>query len=142
MSEVETVVGNEAAKIYWNYAFPTIQPLAAHKPDIVLEIHESRQFILIEFSSPADKNILVKEQEKKDKYQDLMKDLKRQHPRHSVRLVVLVIGAMGGMSSAYIPNLKSIPACETHALALAGRMQKAVILGSLRLLRSHDPTMS
>jgi len=136
--DIESVVGNERCRIYWNYSFPTTRLLTATKPDIVLFDLLDKVIYVIEFSAPAETNILVKQEDKRTKYQDLLWELRRMHPGHSVKLIVLVIGVLGGMDAKLLSNLKLIPACVTSALSLASRMQKAVILGSLRLLRASN----
>ncbi|KAJ8936259.1 hypothetical protein NQ318_019745 [Aromia moschata] len=57
------------------------------------------------------------------------------YPGHKVMLVVLIIGVLGGVCSKLLSELKIIPACRISMEFLLCRMQKAVILGSLRLLR-------
>nr|CAH7763767.1 unnamed protein product [Callosobruchus chinensis] len=53
-------------------------------------------------------------------------------------LLVMVIGSLGGMRNTLLSALRAMPVCRAAAHILAARMQKAVILGSLRLLRAHD----
>nr|CAH7747924.1 unnamed protein product [Callosobruchus chinensis] len=48
------------------------------------------------------------------------------------------IRLIGGMRNTLLSALRAIPVCRAAAHILAARMQKAVILGSLRLLRAHD----
>ncbi|XP_039289959.1 uncharacterized protein LOC120352632 [Nilaparvata lugens] len=88
--------------------------------------------------APAEGNIVTKEEEKQTKYHDLLMELRRLNPGYSVRMVVLIVGVLGGMRPSFLANLRTIPACERPAAVLTGQMQKAVILGSLRLLRAND----
>lgn len=136
--DIESVVENERCRIYWNFSFSTLGLVRANKPDIVLLDHLQKAMYIIEFSAPAEVNIALKEEEKRTKYQDLLYQMRRLYPDHTVSLVVLVIGSLGGMKTTLLSALRSIPACRNSANILAGRMQKAVILGSLRLLRQHD----
>ncbi|XP_074025758.1 uncharacterized protein [Leptinotarsa decemlineata] len=136
--DIESVVGNEKCRIYWNYSFPTLRLIQANKPDVVLLDHQTKTIFVVEFSAPGETNIVRKEEEKRIKYRDFLFELRRLYPDHSVKMVVLIIGVLGGMMSSLLSNLKIIPACRTKAEILAAQMQKAVILGSLRLLRAHD----
>nr|CAH7720770.1 unnamed protein product [Callosobruchus chinensis] len=90
------------------------------------------------FSAPAEVNIVSKEEEKRTKYQELLGQLRRLWPDYAVSLLVMVIGSLGGMRNTLLSALRAIPVCRAAAHILAARMQKAVILGSLRLLRAHD----
>uniref|UniRef100_A0A6V7LQ79 Uncharacterized protein n=1 Tax=Bracon brevicornis TaxID=1563983 RepID=A0A6V7LQ79_9HYME len=79
-----------------------------------------------------------KEEEKRLKYQPLLFEFRRVHRGFKVHLVVFILGSLGGMKDTFVSELKIIPACRHKTYALAAQMQKAVILGSLRLLRQHD----
>nr|CAH7752249.1 unnamed protein product [Callosobruchus chinensis] len=58
-------------RIYWNYLLPTLELVQANKPDIVLLHHQQKTMFVIEFSAPAEVNIVSKEEEKRTKYQEL-----------------------------------------------------------------------
>nr|CAH7728943.1 unnamed protein product [Callosobruchus chinensis] len=122
----------------WNYSFPTLELVQANKPDIVLLDHQQKTMFVIEFSAPAEVNIVSKEEEKRTKYQELLGQLGRLWPDYAVSLLVMVIGSLGGMRNTLLSALRAIPVCRAAAHILATRMQKPVILGSLRLLRAHD----
>nr|CAI5837629.1 unnamed protein product [Callosobruchus analis] len=136
--DIESVVENERCRIYWNYSFPTLELAQANKPDIVLLDHQQKTMFVIEFSAPAEVNIVSKEEEKRTKYQELLGQLRRLWPDYTVSLLVMVIGSLGGMRNTLLSALRAIPVCRAAAHILAARRQKAVILGSLRLLRAHD----
>nr|CAH7759086.1 unnamed protein product [Callosobruchus chinensis] len=69
---------------------------------------------------------------------ELLGQLRRLWPDYAVSLLVMVLGSLGGMRNTLLSALRAIPVCRAAAHILAARMQKAVILGSLRLLRAHD----
>nr|CAH7720376.1 unnamed protein product [Callosobruchus chinensis] len=95
--DVESVVKNERCRIYWNYSFPTLELVQGNKPDIVLLDHQQKTMFVIEFSAPAEVNIVSKEEEKRTKYQELLGQLRRLWPDYAVSLLVMVIGSLGGM---------------------------------------------
>nr|CAH7758829.1 unnamed protein product [Callosobruchus chinensis] len=70
--------------------------------------------------------------------EELLGQLRRLWPDYAVSLLVMVIGSLGGMRNTLLSALRVMPVCRAAAHILAARMQKAVILGSLRLLRAHD----
>nr|CAH7748711.1 unnamed protein product [Callosobruchus chinensis] len=57
---------------------------------------------------------------------------------YAVSLLVMVIGSLGGMRNTLLSALRAMPVCRAAAHILAATMQRAIILGSLRLLRAHD----
>nr|CAH7751885.1 unnamed protein product [Callosobruchus chinensis] len=135
---IESVVENERCRIYWNYSFPTLELVQANKLDIVLLNHKQETMFVTEFSAPAEVNIVSKDEEKRTKYQELPGQVRRLWPDYAVSLLVMVIGSLGGMRNTLLAELHAIPVCRAAAHILAARMQRAVILGSLRLLRVHD----
>ncbi|CAG9815370.1 unnamed protein product [Phaedon cochleariae] len=135
--DIESVVENEKCRIYWNFSFPTLRQIQANKPDVVLLDHQTKAMFGIEFSAPVEPNTVLKEEDKRTKYRDLLFGLRRLYPDHSVELVILIIGSLGGTRHTLLSEILKIPACSDKAHILAGGMQKAVILGSLRLLRAH-----
>ena len=104
--EIESVVENAKCRIYWNYSFPTVRLIQANKPDIVLLDHQTKVMYVIEFSAPAETNITLKEEEKRTKYRDLRYELQVLYPDYSVKMVVLIIGVLGGMRPTLLSALK------------------------------------
>nr|CAH7728195.1 unnamed protein product [Callosobruchus chinensis] len=102
-----------------------LQPLShgrdANKPDIVLLDHQQKTMFVIEFSAPADVNIVSKEEEKRTKYQELLGQLRRLWPDYAVSLVV--IGSLGGMRNTLLSALRVMPVCRAAAHILAARKQ-------------------
>ena len=133
-------MANDRCRIYWNYALPTARLLRANKPDITLLDLRTKEIFVIEFSCPAEININNKEIEKRDKYRDLIFELEKLYPGYKVKLVVLIIGSLGGMKPNFVKELETVPVCRTQSVMLSCRMQKAAILGSLYIVRAHGVT--
>src|SRR5699024_8136098 len=138
--DIESVVENERSRIYWNFPITTVRHLPANKPDVLLLDKQEKCLFVIEFSAPAENNIKTKEEEKRTKYQELITELRQLYPGHRVKLVVLIIGSLGGVPHSLLSELKQIPVCRATAYSLACRMQKAVLLGSLRIIRCRNIT--
>nr|CAH7713275.1 unnamed protein product [Callosobruchus chinensis] len=127
---IPLLVENEKCRIFWNCSFPTLELVQADQPDIVLLGHQQKTMFVIEFSAPAEVNIVSKEEEKRTKYQELLGQLRRLWPEYAVNLLVMVIGSLGGMRNTLLSALRAMPVCRAAVHILAARMQKAVILGA------------
>nr|CAH7766707.1 unnamed protein product [Callosobruchus chinensis] len=123
--DMESIVVNERCRIYWNYSFPTLELVQANKPDIVLLDHQQKTKFVIEFSAPAEVNVVSKKEEKRTKYQELLGQLRRLWPDYSVSLLVMVTGSLGGMRNTLLSALSAIPVYHAATHILAARMQKA-----------------
>nr|CAH7721710.1 unnamed protein product [Callosobruchus chinensis] len=108
---IESFVENESCRIYWNNLFPSLELVQANKPDIILLDHQQKTMLIIEFSAPAEVNIVSKEEEKRTKYQELLGQLRRLWPDYAVSLLVMVIGSLGGMRNTLLSALRVMPVC-------------------------------
>nr|CAH7737135.1 unnamed protein product [Callosobruchus chinensis] len=104
--------------------------LTCHPQPLLISVRNTKNLQIT--SSPITLLVL------RTKYQELLGQLRRLWPDYAVSLLVMVIGSLGGMRNTLLSALRAIPVCRAAAHILAARMQKAVILGSLRLLRAHD----
>ena len=78
---------------------------------------------------PSDKNIALKEIEKKSKYKDL--ELEIQRMWHMQTLVIpVVVGALGAVKKGVVENVKKVSEAGTVT-----EIQKICMLGSARILR-------
>lgn len=137
---------NERCKIFWNFPFHTTVQVSANKPDMALIDFTAKKMHVLEMSCPGETNIASKENEKIDKYRDLLFQLKLTYSEYTLTFIPLIIGVLGGMRPTITENLKKIK-CITSKKAeiLTSEMQKYVLLGSMHLLRAHEasrPTTS
>lgn len=138
-SEIEAVCSNDRCKIFWNFPFSTLRQIQANKPDLVVQDLEKRIIYIIEFSSPAEHNIDIKEKEKVQKYRDLLISFQQTYLGYKIVFLPLIIGALGGVKGSFMQNLKKIEVIKNNdEKRLTYLMQKEVILGSLRILRAHE----
>lgn len=95
------------------------------KPDITLPDFETKEMVVIEFSSPSEKNISRKEEEKWFTYLDLLSiKFRKLYPAFKVKLVVLclIVGLLDGLKASLLPIQKakfSGSLCIVLALDLA-----------------------
>ncbi len=84
---------------------------------------------IVDFAVPADHRINLKESEKKNKYLDLARELKKLWNR-KITIVPIVIGALGTITKGLLKDLKD--------LEVGGRVetiQKTALLRTARILR-------
>ena len=69
------VLENVTHKLLWDFDIQTDHLISARKPDLIIINNKKREYA--KFPVPADHRIKLKECEKKDKYLDLAKELKK-----------------------------------------------------------------
>lgn len=104
----------------------------------MIEDFQRKTICVVEFSCPLECNIVEKEQEKRQKYKDLIFELRKRNPQKKVILVPVIIGVLGGVKASVRDGISSIPGCEGSQDQLLRRIQQQVVLGSLHLLRGHE----
>ena len=66
------------------------------RPDIVIQKKRAKEMIIVDIAVPRHSNILQKETEKYEKYQDLAREIKRMW-KSRTKVVPVVAGALGSV---------------------------------------------
>ncbi|XP_072152512.1 uncharacterized protein [Bemisia tabaci] len=123
-----TATDDGQTTIIWNVPVRTDRTVPNNRPDIILR-KRGQTCLLIDESIPADRNISLKEAEKRLKYKDLGIEISRMW-KTDTKVIPFVIGATGAVSKEWKKFKEEIPG--KHSLVTA---QKAAILGTARILR-------
>ena len=89
------MIENEQTKILWDFSIQTDHPVEANRPDIVVLEKTSRKCLLFDIACPFDTRVANKEKEKIEKYQDLRRELQRIWKFSDVKIIPVIIGALG-----------------------------------------------
>ena len=90
---------------------------------------KKRIFNIVDFGVPADQRINLKESEKKDKYLDLARELKKLW-NMKVTIVPIVIGVLGTITKGLLKGLEDLKIGER-----VETIQTAALLRTARILR-------
>ena len=86
------VLENDTHKLLWDFNIQTDHLIPARRPDLIIINEKKRICKIVNFAVPADHKINMKKCEKKDKYLDLARELKKLW-NMKVTIVLIVIGA-------------------------------------------------
>ena len=103
--------------------------IPARRPDLIIINKKKRTCKIVDFTVPAAHRIKLKECEKKDKYIDLARELKKLW-NMQVTIIPIVIGAFGTVTKGLLKVLED--------LEFGGRVetiQTTVLLRTARILR-------
>ena len=125
----EPVNENENAKLLWNYSIRKNRVIPARRPGLTLVDNTINKVSLIDVAVPWDSRAEQKEQEKKDKYQDLRIELRRLWDK-PVEIVPLIIQALGTIPKSLKRNLEELGANVAPEL-----LQKSVVLDPAHIIR-------
>ena len=114
-------------EIWWDRKVETTVKLDYTRADLVL-FEREKECIVVDFSVPWDKNVLIKEQEKIVKYIPLAKDLSKVQ-KMSIKIVPIVIGGLGLVSPNLLKHLKELDISD-----IIGSLQTTGIVGTYNIL--------
>ena len=126
----EKVTENEDVKLLWDFNIQTDHVISARRPDIVIVKKKDATATIIDISVPGDTRIKDAEEAKVLKYQDLKREIKSLWNLRSVKVVPIIVGALGAVT----PNLRT-HLDEVDCNLSISSIQKSALLGSARILR-------
>ena len=98
---------NDTHKLLWDFNIQTDYLIPARRPDLIIINKKKRICKTVDFAAPADHRINLKECEKKDKYLDLAKELKKLW-NMKVTNVPIVIGAFDIITKGLLKGLEDL----------------------------------
>ena len=120
------VLENDSHKFLWDFNIQTDDLIPARRPDIIIINKGKRICKIVDFAVLADHRINLKEGEKKDKYLDLARELKKLW-NMKVTIVQIVIGALGTVTKGLLKGLED--------LEIGGRVETIQTTALLRMAR-------
>ena len=123
------VLKNDMHKLLCDFNIKTDPLILARRPDLIIINRKNKICKIVDFAVTADHKIILKESEKKDKYLDLARELKKLW-NMKVTSVTIVIGALGTMTKGLLKGLEDVE--------IGGRVetiQTAALLRTAKILR-------
>ena len=103
------VLENDTHKLLWDFNIQTDHLIPARRPYLLIINKKKRKNIckIVDFAVPADHRINLKKNEKKDKYLDLARELKKLW-NMKVAIVPIVIGALSTITKGLLKGLEDL----------------------------------
>ena len=101
------VLENGTHKLLWDFNIQTDLQIPARRPDLIIINKRKRICKIFDFAVPANHRINLKEREKKDKYLDLARELKKLW-NMKVTIVPIMIGAFGTVTKGLLKGLEDL----------------------------------
>ena len=143
------VLENDTHKLLWDFDIHTDHLISARRTDLIIINKTKRICKIVDFAVPADHRIKLKEYEKKIKYLDLAREVKKLWDLQ-VTIIPIVIGAFGTVTKGLQKGLEDlevggrVETIETTTLLRTARLQRRVLetWGDLLSLRLRRKTIS
>ena len=98
---------NDSHKRLWDFNIQTDHLIPAKRPDLIIINEKKRICKIVNFAIPADHRINLTKSEKKYKYLDLARELKKLWNK-KVTIVPIVIGALGTITKGLLKGLEDL----------------------------------
>ena len=98
---------NDTHKLLWDFDIYTNHQISAKRPDLIIMNEKKIICKMVDFAVPADYRINLKECEKKYKYLDLARELKKLR-NVKVTIVPMVTGAFGTVTKGLLKDLEDM----------------------------------
>ena len=125
----DTVTNTETHTVLWDMTVQTNRHIGKNRPDIIIKDKVNSASKLIDMTVPCDKNVSIKEMEKKSKYKDFEIKIQRMW-KMKTEVVPIVIGAIGTIRTGMEDNIRRVSE-DMNIQAV----QKTCLLGTARILR-------
>ena len=145
------VLENDTHKLLWDFDIQTDYLISARRPGLIIINKKKKKKIckIVDFAVPADHRIKLKECEKRDKYLDLARELKKLW-NMKVTMITIVIGAFSTVTKGSLKDLEDLEVggrveiIQTTALLKTARILRRVLetQGDLRSVNLQWKTIS
>ena len=122
---------NDTHNLLWDFNIPTDHLISARRPDLIIINNKKKRRLckIVDFTVPADHRIKLKECEKKDKYLDLARELKKLWNKKAT-IVPIVIGSFGTITKGLLKGLEDFEFGEREET-----IQMTALLRTAKILR-------
>ncbi len=111
MHNPASVQENDTHKLLWDFDIQTDYLISVRRPDLIIvnnnNNNKKRSCKIVDFAVSADHRIKLKESEKKDKYLELARKLKKLW-NMQVTITLIVIGAFGTVTKGLLKGLEDL----------------------------------
>ena len=129
MHNAAPVLENDKHKLLWDFDIQTDHLISARRPDLIIINKKKRICKIVDFAVPADHRIKLKECEKRDKYLDFARELKKLW-NLKVTIIPIVIGAFGTVNKGLLKGLEDLEVGDR-----VETIQRTALLKTARILR-------
>ena len=128
------VLENDTHKLLWDFDIQTDHLISTRRPDLIIISKKKKICKIVDFAFPADHRIKLKECEKRDKYLDLARELKKLW-NMKVTIIPIVIGAFGKVTKGLLKGLEDL-----EVGSRVETIQTTALLKTARILRRVPET--
>ena len=95
MHNPTSVLENDTNKLLWNFGIQTDHLISTIQPNLIISNKKKATWKIVDFAVPVDNRVKLKEREKKNKYLDLARELKKKLWNMKLTFILIITGSVG-----------------------------------------------
>ena len=132
----EPITHSKDLEIWWDRPITLPRKIPHNRPDIVVWDKVSLTCTIIDISVPLDLNISSKIKDKQNDYMLLMGELQMLYPTFKYKIVPVVIGAFGTVTTQLKQHLQSLGFDALKCEEITRSIQKRALIGSMKICKT------
>ena len=124
-------------KLVIDVSVPTDRQLSATRPNLIVYSWRTKHISILEVACAWEPLVIVREKEKKEKYQEFARDLATQHQGWKVLVYLLVVGDLASLAGFREELGKTHLLTKREISFLARNCQFEALCSAVRIIRRH-----
>ena len=135
-NETEFITTVNDKELWWNVAVKTSSKVPHNRPDIIVWDMTKKLCYIIEFSCPADINIVNKVSEKENIYGPLIRNMQMMYENYSFMFIPIIVGALGHVPKCIFINIENLGFTKNKTKKLVKKLQVLSVTGTVKICKT------
>ena len=135
-NETEFITTVNDKELWWNVAVKTSSKVPHNRPDMIVWDMTKKLCHIIEFSCPADINIVNKVSEKENIYGPLIRNMQMMYENDSFMFIPIIVGALGHVPKCIFTNIENLGFTKNKTKKLVKKLQVLSVTGTVKICKT------
>ena len=131
-----TVTHIDGKEIWWNAPVKLPNTVEHNRLDLIVWNTDSKLCTIVEVCIPLDTNVTLRSTWKEKLYMPIISEMSRVYKNYTFEIIPIVIGALGTVPSSLSVSIHRLKIRETRFKPLLRRIQRAALIGSLKICKT------
>ena len=135
-NETEFITTVNDKELWWNVAVKTSSKVPHNRADMIVWDMTKKLCYIIEFSCPADINIVNKVSEKENIYGPLIRNMQMMYENYSFMFIPIIVGAIGHVPKCIFTNIENLGFTKNKTRKLVKKLQVLSVTGTVKICKT------
>ena len=120
----EFIYTHDNLEYWWNLSIKTSTKVKHNKPDMIIWDNNNKSCKIVEFSCPADVNVVKKGTDKENIYGPLIRNMQLMYKDYKFTFIPIIVGALGTIPKCLNENIQTLGLTKTESKTPIKRLQR------------------